>query len=118
MRIARALGISRDEDGARRLLALHPLLNPAAYVDTGLAHEDGAWVSLCDAEWTDALGAIVQALDPSSRRRDRATATPRAATVVRRDEPAPELKEVAVTRFSTGTDFAFESRRSLPITPV
>ena len=52
MRIARALGISRDEDGARRLLALHPLLNPAAYVDTGLAHEDGAWISLCGPEWT------------------------------------------------------------------
>ena len=64
MRIARALGISRDEDGARRLLAIHPLLNPAAYVDTGLAHEDGAWISLCGPEWTGALAAIVQALDP------------------------------------------------------
>ena len=116
MRIARALGISRDEDGARRLLAIHPLLNPAAYVDTGLAHEDGAWISLCDAEWTDALGAIVQALDPYLDVEIGDDA--RAVTVVRRSEPAPELKEVAVTRFSTGTDFAFESRTSLPITPV
>ena len=117
MRIARALGISRDEKGARRLLAIHPLLNPAAYVDTGLAHEDGAWISLCDAEWTDALAVIVQALDPYL---DVAIGQGdgRAVTVVRRSEPAPELKEVAVTRFSTGTDFAFEERRSLPITPV
>ncbi len=117
MRIARALGISRDEKGARRLLAIHPLLNPAAYVDTGLAHEDGAWISLCDAEWTDALAVIVQALDPYL---DVAMGQGdgRAVTVVRRSEPAPELKEVAVTRFSTGTDFAFEERRSLPITPV
>ena len=116
MRIARALGIPRDEEGARRLLAIHPLLNPAAYVDTGLAHEDGAWISLCDAEWTDALGAIVQALDPYLDVEIGDDA--RAVTVVRRSEPAPELKEVAVTRFSTGTDFAFESRTSLPITPV
>jgi hypothetical protein len=116
-RIARALGISRDEDGARYLLSIHPLLNPAAYVDTGLAHEDGAWVSLCDAEWTDALGAIVRALDPHLDV-EIGEGDARAATVVRRAEPAPELKEVAVTRFSTGTDFAFESRTSLPITPV
>ena len=33
LRIARALGLSPDAAGARRLLALHPLLNPAAYVD-------------------------------------------------------------------------------------
>ncbi|MEZ0580791.1 hypothetical protein [Nocardioides sp. MH1] len=122
MRIARALGISHDEDGARRLLALHPLLNPAAYVDTGLAHDDGAWVSLCGPAWTDALAAIAQALDPhldvvvetaaeGSLRLDD-------VAVVRRPEPAPERKEVAVVRFSTGTDFAFEERRSLPITPV
>jgi hypothetical protein len=118
MRIARALGISRDEAGARRLLALHPLLNPAAYVDTGLAHEDGAWISLCDGQWTGALAAIVQALDPYLDVEPDATGDPRTPTVVRRTVPAAELKEVAVTRFSTGTDFAFESRRSLPITPI
>jgi hypothetical protein len=39
-------------------------------------------------------------------------------TVVRRDEPTPENDEVAVVRFSTGADFAFKPRRSLPITPV
>jgi hypothetical protein len=116
MRIARALGISRDEDGARRLLALHPLLNPRAYVDTGLAHEDGAWISLCGPGWTAALSAIVQALDPHlDVVVDNDARTP---LVVRRDEPAPEAKEVTVVKFSTGTDFAFEERRSLPITPV
>ena len=40
------------------------------------------------------------------------------ATLVRRHEPAPERPEVAVTRFSTGSSFAFQPRRSLPITPV
>jgi hypothetical protein len=39
-------------------------------------------------------------------------------TVVRRDEPAPEAQELVIAKFSTGTDFAFEGRRSLPITPV
>lgn len=119
-RIARALGISRDEDGARRLLALHPLFNPAAYVDTGLAQEDGAWISLCGPGWPDALAAVVQALDPHLdvevvATGDRIGWEP---TVVRRPEPAPERKEVAVVRFSTGADFAFETRTSLPITPV
>jgi hypothetical protein len=118
LRIARALRISRDEDGARRLLAIHPLLNPAAYVDTGLAHEDGAWISLCDAEFTAPLAAIVQALDPHLDVVVGPEGDARVATVVRRTEPAPELKEVAVTKFSTGVEFAFEPRTSLPITPV
>jgi hypothetical protein len=132
LRISRALGISRDEEGARRLLAFHPLLNPAAYVDADLgtpgaavvvrrspAHEDGAWISLCGPEWTGALSAIVQALDPHLDVEVAPTADDTwSLTVVRRDQPAPEAKEVAVTKFSTGTDFAFEERRSLPITPV
>ena len=132
LRIARALDISPDEDGARRLLTLHPLLNPAAYVDADLgapgaavvvrrspAHDDAAWISLCGPEWTGALAAIVQALDPHLD----VVVTPSAAdawalTVVRRDQPAPEAKEVAVTKFSTGVEFAFQPRRSLPITPI
>jgi hypothetical protein len=118
LRIARALGISRDEAGARRLLALHPLLNPAAYVDTGLALEDGAWVSLCGPDWTDALAAIVQALDPHLDVLVTGDDRTWSLEVVRRAEPAPEFQEVAVTKFSTGVDFAFETRRSLPITPV
>jgi hypothetical protein len=118
LRIARALGISADEDGARRLLALHPLRNPAAYVDTGLAHEDGAWISLCGPEWTDALAAVVQALDPHLDVVVTGDATTWSVDVVRRTEPAPELQEVTVTKLSTGVGFAFETRRSLPITPI
>jgi hypothetical protein len=40
------------------------------------------------------------------------------AWLVPRAEAAPEAEEVTVTRFSTGASFAFEPRRSLPITPV
>ena len=71
-------------------------------------------------EWTDALARDRAGARPASRRRSRRrrTTTRGALTVVRRDEPAPEAQEVAVTKFSTGIDFAFQPRRSLPITPV
>ncbi|HWJ81448.1 MAG TPA: hypothetical protein VNS55_04345 [Nocardioides sp.] len=129
-RIARALRLPRDASGALRLLALHPLLNPAAYVDAEVtedaivvrrspAHVDDAWISLCGPEWTAALQATVRVLDP--RLDVEVTAAGDDAwrlAVVTRDEPAPEAQEVAVAKFSTGTDFSFEERRSLPITPV
>ncbi|KAA1416383.1 hypothetical protein F0U44_18865 [Nocardioides humilatus] len=130
MRIARALRISLDEDGARRVLALHPLLNPSAYVDSTFeadgrlvvrrspAHDDAAWISLCGPAWTGALAATVQALDPHLDVRVDAEGDGWSLTVVRSAEAAPEAKEVAVVKFSTGTDFAFETRRSLPISPV
>ena len=130
-RLARALDLPPDAKGALRLLALHPMLNPAAYVSgevgadalvvrPGPADEDGAWVSLIGPEWFVPLQAAVQALDPHLD----VEVTPEGAgpgwrvEVVRRPESAPEASEVAVVRFSTGADFAFEPRRSLPITPV
>jgi len=129
-RLVRALDLPRDEAGALRMLALHPVLNPSAYVDAQVdgdslairrspAHEDGAWISLCGPDWLDALQAAVRALD--SHLDVEATAEGLDGwrlRVVRRDQPAPEAPEVAVAKFSTGTDFAFEPRRSLPITPV
>ncbi|QYJ03888.1 hypothetical protein KUV85_16430 [Nocardioides panacisoli] len=131
LRLARALGVTRDEAGARRVLALHPLLNPAAYVDAdvpvpdgtltvrpGPAHEDEAWISLVGPDAPDALQAIVQAVDPHLDVEVTPAGEAWTADVVRRAEPAEERPEVAVTKFSTGTDFAFEERTSLPITPV
>ncbi|HWJ66700.1 MAG TPA: hypothetical protein VNT31_08485 [Nocardioides sp.] len=133
-RIARALGLLGAGDpvaAAVRLLAVHPLLNPAAYVDASAAdgavtvrpspaHEDAAWVSLCGPDWTAALQAVVRAVDP--RLDVEVSPVPGeggwTATVVLREEPAPEAEEVAVTRFSTGATFAFQPRTSLPITPV
>jgi hypothetical protein len=129
-RLARALDLPRDEAGALRLLALHPIFNPSAYVDAEVndgtivvrhspAHEDGAWISLCGPDWLDALQAAVRALDPHLDV-EAETEGPHSwrLRMVRRDQPAPEAPEVAVAKFSTGTDFAFEPRRSLPITPV
>lgn len=130
-RLARALNLPADAEAAARLLAVHPFLNPSAYVDANVdganvvvrpsaAHEDGAWISLCGPEWTTALQAVVRAVDAHL---DVEAARPAPGeewrlTVVRRDQPAPEAGEVAVVRFSTGSGFAFKPRRSLPITPV
>ncbi|WP_141582863.1 hypothetical protein [Actinomadura sp. WMMA1423] len=129
-RLVQALDLPRDTEGATRLLALHPLLNPAAYVAAEVdapsitvrpspAHEDGAWISLCGPEWTTALKAIVRAADPHLDVEATALGADEwRSTVVRRDHPTPEPDEVAVVRFSTGTAFTFQPRRSLPITPV
>jgi hypothetical protein len=128
-RIRRALDVPGDRTGALRLLELHPLLNPAAYVEAsaypdGLevrrsaAHHDGAWIDLCGPDETRPLEAIVRAADP----RFGVSVSPRAdgwsVSVVENDVAARDFDEVAVTRFSTGSSFAFEPRRSLPITPV
>lgn len=133
-RLARALGLTGSDDpvgAAMRLLAVHPLLNPAAYVDADLArdtavvrpgpaHEDGAWISLCGPDWPDALQAVVRGLDPhlDVDLQGGDGSGEWQLVVVRRDEAAPEADEVSVTKFSTGASFTFEPRRSLPITPV
>jgi hypothetical protein len=127
-RIHRALGLSPDATGAVEVLALHPLLNPAAYVDAivsdviavrpSAAHEDGAWITLCGPGSVAPLQAAVRGVDPHLDVEVTGTDTAWTATVVRRDEPAPVADEVAMTRISTGASFTFEPRRSLPITPV
>lgn len=131
-RIHRALGLPDTADAAMRVLELHPLLNPAAYVGASVedfslrvepspATEDGAWITLCGPASPAPLQAIVQAIDPHldvEVAGDTGDTAGWIATLVRRDEPAKERSEVAVTRFSTGAAFAFEPRRSLPITPV
>ena len=133
-RLASALGLLGGSDpvaDAVRLLAVHPLLNPAAYVDAslagssvvvrpGAAHEDGAWISLCGPDWTAALQAAVRSLDPrlDVQVEGSGPGGEWRLEVVLREEAAPEAEEVAVTKFSSGTGFRFEPRRSLPISPV
>ncbi|KRB80076.1 hypothetical protein ASE01_00790 [Nocardioides sp. Root190] len=131
-RLSRALGLDRDSDpvaAATRLLAVHPLLNPAAYVAAdvragtvtvrqSVAHDDAAWISLCGPAWTEALQAAVRGLDPRLDVEVIGTDLEWEATVVLRSDPAPEASEVAVTKFSTGATFTFQPRMSLPITPI
>jgi hypothetical protein len=117
-RLAAALSLPASADGAQRVLALHPLFNPVAYVATAdsPAHLDGAWISLVGPSEIRPLQAIVQAIDPHLD--VVVSGSPWAVEVVVRDEAAEQQGEVAVTRFSTGAAFTFEPRRSLPITPV
>ncbi|HSI27478.1 MAG TPA: hypothetical protein VK948_08715 [Aeromicrobium sp.] len=128
-RIARALDVSHDAAGALRLLTLHPALNPSAYVTAelhgdaivvrpGPVHDDQGWIALCGPEWADALRAIVRVLDPHLDVAITALGDGWQLRVIERDEPAPEAQEVAIAKFSTGTDFSFEKRRSLTIVPV
>jgi hypothetical protein len=123
-RITSALGT-----GPLETLALHPLLNPAAYVaasfsDSSLtvssspAHDDGGWLTLCGPGSLRPLQASVRAVDPHLDVEVTGTDTDWTATLVRSAEPAADFDEVAVTRISTGASFAFEPRKSLPITPV
>lgn len=117
-RLAAALSLPASPDGARRVLSLHPLFNPVAYVSTAdsPAHHDGAWISLVGPSETRPLRAIARAIDPHLD--VVVSGSPWTVEIVSRDEPAAELEEVAVTRISTGPAFTFEPRRSLPITPV
>ncbi|GAB2861456.1 hypothetical protein [Nocardioides pacificus] len=131
-RLHRALGLPGGEAGALRVLELHPMLNPAAYVTAHIpdeladslrvgpspAAEDGGWITLCGPDRAAPLQAVVRAVDPFLDVEVDGTEDAWSVRVVRREEAAPEPGEVAVTRFSTGAGFAFEPRRSLPITPV
>jgi hypothetical protein len=128
-RLHRALELPGGVEGAMRVLELHPLLNPAAYVTATVdgdklavvdspAHQDEAWISLCGPENLAPLQAIVRAVDPHLDVAAEHTGSGWTAQVVRRDEPAKEFGEVSVTRVSTGSSFAFEPRKSIPLTPV
>lgn len=128
-RLLKVLALPATPEGAVRLLALHPMLNPAAYVSLTAggatlgvhrspAHEDDAWVSLVGPEWFEPVRAAVRVLDPHLDVEVSGSPQEWTATVVRRDDAAAEASQVSLAKFSTGTDFTFEPRRSLPITPV
>ncbi len=125
-RIRAALDLPADEAGALRALELHPLLNPAAYVtasveggisvEHGPAHHDGAWITIVGPGRIAPLQAAVRAVDPYLDVEVTGSEEEWTAHVVRRDEPAAEAGEVAVTKFSTGAAFEFEHRKALPLT--
>ncbi|HZQ31700.1 MAG TPA: hypothetical protein VFB19_08185 [Mycobacterium sp.] len=128
-RIHRSLDLPSSVDGALRVLELHPLFNPAAYVEAEFtsgvvhvhsspAHHDAAWLSLCSPAEVRPLQAIVAAVDPHLDVEVAGADTEWTAHVVKKDTPAKELPEVAVTKFSRGATFEFEPRRSLPLTVV
>ncbi|HYO04308.1 MAG TPA: hypothetical protein VET27_21530 [Mycobacterium sp.] len=128
-RIHQALSLPGGVEGALRVLQLHPLLNPAAYVSvdvdkdfvhvrTSPAYEDGAWISLVSPGADKPLQAIVQAVDPHLRAEVSGTESDWTVRVIETDTPAKELGEVAVCKFSGGASWVFEARKSLPLTVV
>ena len=128
-RIRNALDIPADADGALRVLELHPLLNPAAYVSVNVdpgylhvrrspAHDDGAWISLVSPAADRPVQAVVQAVDPHLRAELSGTDTDWTVRVVTADTAAEEFSEVAVCKVSGGASWVFEDRKSLPLTVV
>lgn len=142
-RIARVLGLPATAPsaaaGALRVLELHPLLNPAAYVTATVAGgelrvgggpspagDDGAWISLCGPAEPRPLAAAVRAVDPHLE--IKYVDTPNGSSRLPRDswiarmvtgaDAATECEEVALTRISTGSSFIFQPRTPIPITPV
>ena len=120
----------RSGPDALETLALHPLLNPAAYVDASVSG-DTVTVSSSPAHARRRLDhALRPALGPAAPGgRPRRRPAPRRRGDRHRDRldrptghaatsPRAEFDEVAVTRISTGSSFTFEPRLSLPITPV
>jgi hypothetical protein len=132
-RIQAALSLPAGVTGALRVLELHPLLNPAAYVSVDVAagsnsdflhvrkspaYEDGAWISLCSPVADQPLQAIVAAVDPHLRAELSGTASDWTVRVVETDTLAKEFGEVSVAKFSGGASWVFEERKSLPLTVV
>ncbi len=128
-RIKNALDIPADATGALRVLELHPLLNPAAYVSVNVAadhlhvrkspaYDDGAWISLVSPVADNPVQAIVQGVDPHLRAELSGTATDWTVRVIETDTPAKEFSEVQVCKVSGGAAWVFEDRKSLPLTVV
>ncbi len=128
-RIHRGLSLPGGVDGAMRVLELHPLVNPAAYVDAKFdgdtlrvrrsrAHDDEAWIALCSPNERRPLQAIVRAVDPHLDVQITGTDDDWTATVIRAETAAAELPEVSVAKVSSGATFEFKPRRSLPLTVV
>ncbi|OBG19813.1 hypothetical protein A5765_01810 [Mycolicibacterium celeriflavum] len=126
-RIHRALRLPGGIEGALRTMELHPMFNPAAYVDAEFgpergavrrspAHEDGAWVSLVSPGEVRPLQAIVTAVDRHLDVEVAGDGQDWTARVVETGTEAKEFSEVSVVRVSGGASWEFEDRKSLPLT--
>jgi hypothetical protein len=128
-RIHRALALPGGIEGVQRVLELHPLLNPAGYVDADIengrvqvrrsaAHDDGAWISLCTPGSTQPLEAVATAVDKHVGVHVTGTDDDWTLELQHRDTAAREQSEVEVVKFSGGASWEFENRKSLPLTVV
>ena len=126
-RLRIAFGLGDDLAGIAQMLELHPAFRPRAYVDVRVELEDDSltlrlgrcaaltetardsWITILADGHDAALQAAVQAIDPGARVEAVPPLGDDVATwqVSLGHEPAKESSEVALTRFSTGSDFRF-----------
>lgn len=128
-RIHRAMDLPGGVEGAVRVMELHPLFNPAAYVAADFepnrvhlhrspAHDDDAWPALVSPDVVAPLQAIASAVDPRLHVDISGTPTDWTALITETSTAAKEYPEVSVAKVSGGSSFVFQPRRSLPLTPV
>ncbi len=124
-RIRRALRLDEVTD----VIRLHPLINPAGYVDAEIsdgrlhvrpapAHDDGAWISLCSPASPGPLQAIATAVDPHLVVGIEGTGSDWTAEFQPGEQTLTESPEVQITKVSGGAGFQFQPRRSLPLTAI
>ncbi|MBO0852990.1 MAG: hypothetical protein J2P18_04410, partial [Nocardia sp.] len=134
-RLRAALKLGDGFADLAQVLRLHPAWNPLPYVDIRVeadkdsllltiardsaAVADGAWPSIVDADHLEPLAALVRGVNPHFDvcARD-AGDSELVVQITRAATPFKESPEVAITRFSTGADFRFGPRQSLPLTVV
>jgi hypothetical protein len=125
-RLRDALNLPSTLSGAARLLALHPAFQPYEYVHCDVeldgdrlvvsldretaATADGAWPALLDGDHLEPLDAMVWEIDPHFHCEAVSDDGILVVEVVRGATEAPLSSDVRLTRFSTGTTYAFESR--------
>jgi hypothetical protein len=134
-RVAAAMGIEGDgADAIAKLFQLHPAFHPRAYVDLHVARTADrvvCWIGDCAAlaegdpySWFALLGpaphraldAMVRTINPRARCAPATVPGASLAWSVTIDpdvEPAPEPREVALTKVSKGATFRYVSRRRL-----
>ncbi|NKY50134.1 hypothetical protein [Nocardia vermiculata] len=134
-RLRTALGLGTGFDDLATVLRLHPAWNPLPYVDIHIDayHDsavlriardspgvrDGGWPAAIDADHLEPLAAMVRGVNPNFDVQARDSDEHELVVeITMAPQPFAEAPEVAITRFSTGAEFQFGERRSLPLTVV
>jgi hypothetical protein len=126
-RLARVVAAGPDLEGVARVLAVHPMFLPRAYVDVridpttdhldvslapcaGTDEDDGlTWPALLAAGHDSGLRAAVQCVAPTAHV-ERSEAAAWRITIDPDTAPAAQPDEVTLTEFSTGALFQFARR--------
>jgi len=133
-RLRSALGLGGDLTDVATVFELHPAFHPRGYIDWSVDLEGdrltlelrecdalaesaaGSWITLLANGHSAGLDAIARGVDPRAAvvRRPPTRGGRASWEVVLGEDPAAELADVALTRFSSGSEFVFRrvGRRS------